>query len=821
MAKSLVNRMFVGILGVAVLSSISHAGPAQAGSPTAKPLDRSLLDKYCVTCHNEKLKTGGLALDKLDINDVHGNSEVLEKMVRKLRSQQMPPDGMPRPDKATLDGFAGSLEAALDQVAKANRNPGRVSAHRLNRAEYVNVIHDLLALDIDGVELLPNDMAGSGFDNNADVLSITPGLLGRYMSAATKISRVAMGSPDNRPMTRIYKTPLGSRQDARMGEDEPFATHGGLVVRHTFPLDGEYIFRMRLKRNVTTNALDGIDTDASQIELRLDRGLVKRFRIGGEFTGPDPGVLIAVPEDDVEGARVHNYRFYADKALEIRVPVKAGTRLVAAGFTDSAPSPLIDNAHRDYLQGQGDNTIGIESIEVSGPFDGKTPEETPSRQRILTCHPASAREEEPCARKIIATLARRAYRRPVTAADIDLLFSIYQEGRKARDFDAGIERALEVLLSTPQFLIRVEHANAESQTEAAYRLTDLELASRLSFFLWKSMPDDELLAAAEHNKLKEPAVLAGQVRRMLSDRRATRFVDDFTGQWLQVRNISTQDPDRALFPDFDPTLRDAMSTETELFIRSQIQEDRPIPELLSANYTFLNERLARHYGMNDIYGSHFRRVALTDERRFGLLGQASILTVSSYANRTSVVLRGKWILESILGTPPPPPPPNVPPLKENDGKSKPTSLRERMEEHRKNAVCASCHSQMDPLGFALEHYDAVGKWRENDRGAEINSTIDWKGKTIDSPTAFREALLSRSDQFVRTVTEKLLTYALGRGVDYADAPIIRQIDRDVARNDDHWSALILAIVNSTPFQMRGAPASQTTASVANVDKSTR
>jgi len=795
MATLLVKRIYGGIFGVGVV--LAGIGQASAAQAAAKPLDRSLLDKYCVSCHSEKLKTGGLSLEKVDVNDVRGNAEVLEKVVRKLTTQQMPPDGMPRPDKATLDAFTGTLESALDQVAKAHRDPGRIAAHRLNRAEYVNVIHDLLALDIDGAELLPNDMAGYGFDNNADVLSITPALLSRYMSAATKISRIAMGSPDNRPMNRLYRVPFGGRQDARMGEDEPFATHGGLAVRHDFPLDGEYVFKMRLLRNGTTGTIEGIDQFMSQIELRLDYGLVKRFSIGGEFRGPDPGDLIAVPEDDIEGAKVHNYRINADKAMEIRVPVKAGSRLVAVGFTNSAPSPM--------NSGNAGNGIGIESLEISGPFDGKTPEDTPSRRQILICKPASAREEEPCARKIITTLAHRAYRRPVTAAEIDPLIAIYQEGRKARDFDGGIERALEALLSSPKFLIRVEHGKSEAQAETSYRLNDLELASRLSFFLWQSIPDDELLEAAEHNKLKDPAVLAAQVRRMLVDRRATRFMDDFSGQWLTIRNLSSQDPDRALFPDFDPTLRDAMATETQLFIRSQIQEDHPIPELLTANYTFLNERLARHYGINDIYGSHFRRVTLTDDRRFGLLGQGSILTVSSYANRTSVVLRGKWILENVLGTPPPPPPPNVPPLKENDGKSKPTSLRERMEEHRKSAVCASCHSHMDPLGFALEHYDAVGKWRENDQGAVINSTIEWSGKTVDSPKTFREALLTRSDQFVQTVTEKLMTYALGRGVDFADAPIIRQIDRDLSKNDDRWSSLILGVINSPEFQMRRAP----------------
>jgi hypothetical protein len=569
---------------------------------------------------------------------------------------------------------------------------------------------------------------------------------------------------------------------------------------------------MRLKRNGTVGTIEGIEEDVSQIELRIDHGLVKRFRIGGEFKGPDPGVLIAVPEDDVEGVKVHNYRLTADKELEIRVPVKAGTRLVAAAFTDSLPSP-VDRSRR---RGGGieDSDIGIDTMEIAGPFNGTTPQETPSRKQILTCRPASAREEEPCARKIIGALARRAYRRPVLDTDVEPLLSIYKEGRADRDFDAGIERALEALLSSPKFLIRLERAKAGAQPGTVYHLSDLELASRLSFFLWKSIPDDELLDAAERGKLKDQAVLAHQVQRMLADRRATRFMDDFAGQWLQVRNIHSQDPDRAQFPDFDPTLREAMARETELFFESQVREDHPIPELLSADYTYLNERLARHYGINAIYGSHFRRVTLTDDRRFGLLGQASILTVSSYAHRTSVVLRGKWILENILGTPPAPPPPNVPPLKENDGRSKPVALRERMEEHRKNAVCASCHAPMDPLGFALEHFDATGRWRENDQGAEINSTISWSGRTVDSPKTFREALLSRSDEFNRTVTEKLLTYALGRGVEYSDAPTVRQLNRDLARNDHRWSTLILGIVNSTPFQMRRAPGAEGTSTAA-------
>ena len=806
MSKMLTARL-AGLVGLATaLSAIAQVAGAHATSPIprsgsaaaeaqapAAP-SRELFDRYCVTCHNDRLRTGGLMLDRLDIGQVHANAETLEKVVRKLRSGQMPPQGRPRPDAATIDAFATSLEAALDRAAAADPNPGRVASRRLNRLEYVNAINDLLALEIDGEALLPSDMAGFGFDNNADVLSVTPSLMARYIAAATKISRAAVGSPDTRPVMQVYKVGY-ERRDVRRGEDMPFATHGGLAVRHTFPLDGEYVFAIRLKRNETIETIDGIAEDEHQIELRVDHALVRRFPIGGRFPGPDPGMLIAVPEDDVEGQRLHEYRMTADHELEIRVPIAAGARLVSAGFTDSAPSPNVPA-----------NLPGIDMLYISGPFDGTVPEDTPSRRRIFTCRPAdaSAQAEEACARQIIGSLARRAYRRPVSDADVDLLLAVYREGRGARDFEAGIERALEALLSMPSFLLRVERHPVDTQPGAVYRLSDLELASRLSFFLWKSIPDDELLDLAARDRLREPAVLAGQVRRLLADRRATRFLNDFVGQWLQIRNIHAQDPDGALFAGFNDSLRAAMVRETELFFESQVREDRPIPELLQADYTFLNEQLARHYGVNDVYGSRFRRVPWTDDRRHGLLGHASLLTVTSYANRTSVVLRGKWVLETLLGSPPPPPPANVPPLEASDRRN-PTSLRERMEQHRSSPVCASCHRRMDPLGFAMEHFDAIGRWRETDGGAQINSTIELSGRTIDSPRAFREALLAEGDrEFIRTVAEKLLTYALGRGVDYYDAPAIRRITRGLAAQDHRWSSLVLAVVASDQFRMRRA-----------------
>ena len=782
--------------GQAGARPVAASPQATAGAPVP---DRALLDKYCVTCHSDRLKTGGLTLEKVDVTDVRGNADVLEKIVRKLRTGQMPPMGRPRPDEPAIDAFAGSMEAALDRAAAQTPNAGRVASHRLNRIEYVNAIHDMLALDINGTELLPGDMAGFGFDNNADVLAITPGLMSRYISAATKISRLAVGSPDNRPIMQVYK--LGfERRDARAGEELPFATHGGLAVHHVFPLDGEYVFTIKLKRNGTVSSIDGIEEDEHQIEVRVDHALVKRFTIGGKFPGPDPGILIAPPDDDLAGRQVHDYRVNADKGLEVRLPIKAGERLVSVAFTDSAPSALENSrAARSGLP-------GVDMLYVGGPFNGSTPQDTPSRQAIFTCHPRSSSEEEPCARKIISALEKRAYRRPVTERDVEPLMAIYKEGRAAGNFDAGIERSIEALLSSPKFLIRVEREPGDVRPGAVYRINDLELASRLSFFLWKSVPDDELIDVAARGALKDPAMLSRQVSRMMADPKATRFMNDFAEQWLQIRNIYSLDPNGQLFPSFDDSLRKAMVQETELFFESQVREDRPLPELLRANYTFLNDQLARHYGVDDIYGSHFRRVTLKDENRFGLLGQASVLTTTSYADRTSVVLRGKWVLENLLGAPPPPPPPNVPPLKENTPGQKPTALRERMEQHRASPVCSSCHARMDPLGFALEHFDAVGQYRANDRGAEINSNITLDGTTIASPKEFREALLAAGHgrEFVGNVVEKLMTYALGRGVTERDAPTVRELVRDLEKKNYKWSVLIQEIVHSAPFGMRTA-----------------
>ena len=787
MTRPISTRLAVAAVMAAAML-VPPAAEAQAPS-------REMLDRYCVTCHNERLQTAGLMLDQLDLSDIAGNAEMLEKMVHKLRNGQMPPEGRPRPDVATLTAFLASLQTALDRVAVDNPDPGRVASRRLNRLEYANAVNDLLALEIDSEALLPSDMAGFGFDNNADVLSITPSLMARYIAAATKISRAAVGSPDNPAMMQVYKVGYEER-DARRDDNMPFATVGGISVRHHFPLDGEYVFAVRLKRDETIETIEGIEEDPHQLEFRIDHELIREFDIGGRYPGPDPGELIAVQEDDVEGQILHEYRMTADRELEVRIPVRAGTRLVTVGFTEAAPLPQSPI-----------NLPGVDMLYVSGPFDGSVPDETPSRERIFTCRPASAttEAEDACAREIFSTLARRAYRRPVTDADIDALLGVYREGRADRDFEAGVERGLETLLSMPSFLMRVEQQPVDTRPGAIYELSDLELASRLSFFLWKSIPDDELLDLADEGRLGEPEVLTQQVQRLLADRRSTRFILDFAGQWLQMRNIDSQDPDGALFAFFNDSLRSAMVQETQLFIEDQVRNDRAIPELLTANYSYLNDQLAEHYGVAGVYGSRFRRHEWNDDRRHGLLGHASLLTVTSYANRTSVVLRGKWVLETLLGSPPPPPPPNVPPLAESD-RANPTSLRERMEQHRQNPVCASCHRRMDPLGFAMEHFDATGRWRETDGGAPINAEIELSGRTINSPRTLREALLAEGDrEFVRTVAEKMLIYALGRGVLHTDQPLLRQIADRLEQSGEQWSTLVGTVVASDQFRMRRAP----------------
>ena len=759
---------------------------------------RAVLDKYCVVCHNTPLKTAGLALDTLDVEHVGASAEVWEKVVKKLRAGAMPPGGRPRPDKTTYDGLIATLEIALDRAAAAAPNPGRPAIHRLNRAEYVNVIRDLLGLDVDGASLLPADDAGYGFDNIAAALTVSPALLERYLLAAKKISRLALADATMRPTVTTYNVPFTLMQDDRMSEDLPFGSRGGIAIRHYFPVDGEYAITIRMQRNTLNigNEIRGLDVK-NEVDVRLDGAQLQLFTIGGDRSFAS-----------------RTYTATEDAGLHVRFPAKAGARTVGMTFRQdrwyvegvgmSRLPPASDGyasglkTERDY----GKIQMGVDEIDITGPFDAVAPEQTPSRQRILVCRPTSTEDEEPCAKTILTTLGRRAYRRPVTEAEVVTLLEFYKIGRREGGFEAGIEKALIRLLTDPEFLFRAERDPVAVAPGAPYRISDLELASRLSFFLWSSIPDDPLLDLAAAGRLKNPAVLEQQVRRMLADPRAKALVSNFFGQWLYVRNMATHRPDPKTFPEFDENLRDAFQRESELFLESQLREDRPVTDLLTADYTFANERLARHYGIPQVYGSRFRRVTLSDDRRAGVLGHGSILTVTSYANRTSPVVRGKWLLETILGTPPPPPPADVPPL---DNTPVQGSLRQRMEQHRTNPVCASCHAQIDPLGFALENFDAIGKWRTTESKTRIDasgSLVD--GTRFDGPVTFRQALLSHRDVFMHTLAEKLLTYALGRGVEYYDMPAVRRILRETAAGDDRWSALILAITKSMPFQMRRA-----------------
>jgi mono/diheme cytochrome c family protein len=792
---------------VIILACASHlqaATPLRQSTPpqSIAPLPshaqhRATLDRYCVTCHNQRLRTAGLALDKLDLDNVGESAPAWEKAIRKLRSGAMPPAGMPRPDKASYGSLIAYLETTVDRVAAATPDPGRPTIHRLNRAEYANAVRDLLAIDtgaIDIESLLPADDAGYGFDNIGDVLSVSPVLLERYMSAARKISRLAIGVPPAQPELETYVAPRYFRQEDRISEDAPLGSRGGFMVRHYFPVDGEYLIRIRLKRTYDDAGILGSFSMPQQLDLRLDGARLKLFPLGSERAG----------------ARGRDRGEERDRGLEVRIPVKAGPHLVDATFLRNAPKPEGVLPPRVAYQGAGtveprEEEPGVGSIMIGGPYTPRGPGETASRRKIFQCRPSSSKDEDACASKILSTLARRAYRRPVTGPDVAALFSLYKAGASKGGFESGMEMALRGMLVSPNFLFRIERDPPNVTPATAYGISDLELASRLSFFLWSSIPDDELLAVAERGALKAPAMLEQQVRRMLADARAKSLVTNFAGQWLFLRNLQKVIPDKKVFPYFDENLRVALQRETELLFESIVREDRSALDLLNADYTFLNERLARHYGIPNIYGSHFRRVPVTDENRKGLLGQGSILTVTSYAHRTSPTLRGKWLLESLLGAPPPPPPPNVPSLQEEGEHVKVLTMRQRMEQHRTNPVCASCHAQMDPLGFALENFDALGVWRSTSGTA--GTPIDASGVLPDGtkftgPSELRQILLSRHDQFMHVVIEKLLTYALGRGVEYYDMPAVRKIAEDAAPANYRWSALVLGIVKSTPFQMR-------------------
>ncbi|HEV3333453.1 MAG TPA: DUF1592 domain-containing protein [Bryobacteraceae bacterium] len=791
-------------LVVVIAASLALASTARSQESTAS--QRALLDQYCVVCHNQRAKTAGLMLDKMDLNHIADGAEVWEKVVRKLRGGMMPPVGMPRPDKPSMENFVSWLETSLDRAAAANPNPGRDPLHRLNRAEYANAIRELLALDIDVTSLLPADDEANGFDNIADVLKVSPALLEQYLGASRQIAALAVGDPAVAPVSEIYRVPPDLSQEDHI-EGLPLGTRGGIVIHHNFPLDGEYDFSVKLLRNIV-GYITGLEWP-HQLEISVDGKRVFLVPVGGEEDNKLMDANLGVAGDAL------------DARLKVRVPIQAGPRTVVVTFLrkNSAESvePLQPFTRDLDLQNMNGLPL-IDYVDITGPIKPTGSGDTPSRRRIFACRPSGAGDELPCARKILSSLARRAYRRPVSDQDMELLLSFYQAGRNKGNFEAGIESALRLILADPKFLFRYSPDPPNVTAGAMYHVSDLELASRLSFFLWSTVPDDQLLDVAAQGKLKDPAVLDQQVRRMLADRRAEALATNFAGQWLYLRNLPSAIPDRDTFPNWDDNLRQAMRRETELFFESIVHEDRSAMDLLTADYTFVNERLARHYGIPNVYGTQFRRVAITDENRKGLLGQGSILTVTSYPNRTSPVLRGKWILENLLGTPPPAPPPNVPALKESGEGGKILPVRVLMEQHRQNAACASCHKIMDPLGFSLENFDGIGQWRTKEPGGPVDASGQLAdGSQIDGPAALRKAILSHPDQFVGTMTEKLLTYALGRGLEYYDMPVVRGIVHDAARSDYRFSSLIMGIVKSVPFEMKksqaGEDARVTTAAV--------
>jgi mono/diheme cytochrome c family protein len=810
---------------------------AQVQTPPSSPVtaSRAVFERYCLTCHTTRQKERGtvpIALDTLDLSRVATDAAVWEKVVLKLRAGVMPPGGAPRPDKATHDAFASWLEGELDRGWNANPDPGRTEPfHRLNRVEYRNAVRDLLALDLDVSALLPGDDVSYGFDNIAGVLKLSPTLMERYLSAAQKVSRLAVGTPLRTPTIDYYRVADDLSQDANL-PGMPLGTRGGTRISYAFPMDAVYEIRPRLTRDL--NESMPLYTEAQVLEISIDGERVGTFTLPGigarEGRGapppddspaeppvspqPSPGqeparpAISQIAQTVRASAKERQSRNRADKSWNLRVPVKSGQRDVVITFLNRV-SALDETARlpfqRPYPAGVNipETRLGayLRSVEIVGPIEATGPGLSDSRRRIFTC----STKDEACARKILSTLARRAYRRPVTTADVEPLLAFYREGSKA-SFDEGIERALRRLLVSPEFLFRVERDPANTTTGRAYRVSDIELASRLSFFLWSSIPDDTLLELAERGQLSSPAVLSREVRRMLADARADTFITNFAGQWLFLRNLDAAVPVQSIFPDFDDSLRQSFRRETELFFDSIVREDRSAFDLLRADYTFLNERLAKHYGVPNVKGSQFRRVTLDKgSARNGLLGQGAILTVTSYPDRTSPVVRGKWILENLLGTPPPPPLPNVPPLKPTNNEGAVLSMRQRMEQHRANPVCASCHAMMDPLGLSLENFDAVGKWRTL---GESSAAIDARGRApdgtlFDGPGGLRDMLL-RSDRFVPTLTEKMLTYALGRGLEYSDMPAVRAIVRDAAKTDYRVSALIVGIVQSPPFRMRKA-----------------
>jgi hypothetical protein len=785
------------------------------------PPSATFVSSYCASCHNERVKSGGLALDSLDVTNIAAQAHTWEKVVVKLRAGLMPPAGVRRPERAVIDGFASAVEAALDRAAATNPDPGRTETlHRLNRAEYQNAIRDLLGLELDFTEVLPADEISYGFDNIAGVLKLSPLLVERYLVAAQKVSRLALGTPGP-PSADLYRVHDQLDQDVRL-DGMPIGTRGGTRVNYFAPRDGEYLIKTRLGR--------GVDYDLpyflgdQHLEVAIDGQPVKVFTLPAT-----PGVHLNAERQVEQGRAAPLIEGQADRESRqkrqvprdidanwvVRVPLTAGHHEIRAAFL-AKTGAMTEGFRRPYLKpyiGTGGTDqretregASLREMEVMGPLTPGDAESSPTHQRVFSCHPTSVADETACATKILSTLARRAYRRAVSEADMETLLDFYRQGRAKGDFHVGVESAVKRILVSPSFLFRQETAPETVGRSGIYRISDVALASRLSFFLWSSIPDDELLDLAVAGRLHEPAILEQQTRRMLADPRSRALTTNFAGQWLSVRRLKEIVPDSYQFPDYGPTLAEAFEQEIELFFDSILREERPALELLTANYTFVNEPLAKHYGLPQVRGVRFQRVTLADDSpRRGLLGKGAILAATALPNRTSPVIRGKWVLQNLLGAPPPEPPPDVPNLQENTGKvTNVRTLRERLERHRESAACASCHKLMDPIGFALESFDVVGRYRTYDENfVPIDSSgVYADGTPINGLVGLRTLLLDRPEPFLFTLTGKLLTYALGRGMEYSDAPAIRGILRGAAAGDHRLSSLILGIVKSAPFQTR-------------------
>lgn len=761
---------------------------------------KEMLDKYCITCHNQKARIPAglpLFLDNANLQDPGADAFTWEKVVRKLGVGAMPPQGSPTPGPAELNKFRATLITSLDSAAAKKNNPGRYVLHRLNRTEYANAVRDLLGVNMNVAELLPSDGGDFGFDNIASALKITPLLLEGYLTAALRISDVTVGDPEVAPGTESYSISTVVSQGQHV-DGLPIGTRGGTIAHHNFPADGEYVFFGRLLRTVAEgySGVEGFETPALFI-VTIDGEQVFSAPVGGKEDNESSAKNITISREELD-----------KRMTSPRIAVKAGVHDIGFTFIErptedqSAWQPTI----RDSLEAH--NPAGLPRLRtgnIEGPYNITGISETASRKRLFVCHPTTKAQETPCANQILSTLARRAFRRPVGATDLEAVMSFYNNARSnGGSFDDGIRAGVARILASPAFVFRSESDPASLADGGAHRITDLELASRLSFFLWSSIPDDQLLNLAIAGRLREPGMLEAQVKRMIADDRADALMNDFTGQWLQLRNLDKVTPDLWMFPDFDDNVRQAFRKETELFFGSVVRENRSVLTLLDADYTFVNERLARHYGIKGVYGSRFRRVQITDPRRRGILGQGSFLSLTSAANRTSPIIRGKYVIANLLNTPPLPPPANVPQLEASAPKDRPSTVREQLELHRANPVCAACHRNIDPIGFALENFNAVGQWQDVTKdGLKIDSAgVLADGTKVDGPIALRNALLARPEVFVGTVTEKMMTYALGRGLDPIDMPVVRGIIRSASKNHYPMQSIILGIVQSSAFQMR-------------------